>query len=31
MTFGQDLDAMIEARNAREWEEQNAEPEADVC
>lgn len=31
MTFGQDLDAMIEARNAREWEEQNAEPEMDVC
>ena len=31
LTFGQDLDAMIEARNAREWEEQNAEPEMDVC
>ena len=28
--FGQDLDAMIEARNAREWEEQNAEPEMPV-
>lgn len=31
MTFGQDLDAMIAARNAREWEDQNAEPEMDVC
>lgn len=30
LTFGQDLDAMIEARNAREWEEQNAEPVMDV-
>lgn len=31
MTFGQDLDAMIEARRAMEWEEENAEPEMDVC
>ena len=30
MTFGQDLDAMIEARNARELEEQNEEPEMDA-
>lgn len=30
MIFGQDLDAMIEARNAQEWEELNAEPEIPV-
>ena len=30
MTFGQDLDAMIDARNAREWEEENEEPEIDI-
>ena len=27
MMFGQDVSAMIEARNAREWEELNEEPE----
>ena len=34
LTFGQDLDAMIEARNAAEWEEINEEPVLDreeVC
>ena len=31
MTFGQDLDAMIEARNAREWEEQNTFAEIDYA
>lgn len=29
MMFGQDIGAMIEARNAREWEEANREPEMD--
>lgn len=29
--FGQDLDAMIEARNAREWEELNAFAEIDYA
>ncbi len=29
MTFGQDLDAMYEARCSREWEEANEEPEID--
>ena len=28
--FGQDLDAMVEARNAQEWEEINEEPEVPV-
>ena len=28
--FGQDIDAMIEARNAREWEEENEAPEIQV-
>jgi len=30
LTFGQDLDAMIEARNAAEWEEINEEREIDA-
>jgi hypothetical protein len=30
MEFGQDVGAMIEARNAQEWEELNAEPEIPV-
>jgi len=29
--FGQDLDAMYEARCAQDWEDQNREPEMDVC
>ena len=31
MYFGQDIDAMIEARNAREWEEQNKVAEPDYA
>lgn len=30
LIFGQDLDAMIEARNSAEWEEINEEPELDT-
>lgn len=30
MMFGQDVSAMIEARNAMEWEELNEEPEMPV-
>ena len=29
MVFGQDVGAMIEARNAREWEDQENRPELD--
>ena len=29
--LGQNVSEMIEARNAREWEEQNEENEMDVC
>lgn len=29
--LGQDVGAMVEARNAREWEEQSREPKIDIC
>ncbi len=29
--LGQNVSAMIEARNAREWEEQSREPKIDIC